>query len=154
MSKSRIGVIFILVLLATSLTFAQSFFSQPSSPASNSGTPNPMMTPKPLSPDDFKNLVKQQNQQTQAQMSQQLNQKFSSQPALQTTPTSTTTKDQNTSHDESTPSTASTPAEEPAGTPPTLQSQEYTGFSSGSTNNTGTNNQNTPKKQSGLGIQY
>jgi hypothetical protein len=66
-SKSRVGIIFALVCLATSITFAQSFFSSAPPAAANSGT----SLPAPMTPDEFKSLVQQQTQQSQSAISQQ-----------------------------------------------------------------------------------
>lgn len=159
MSKSRIGVIFVLVFLATSITFAQSFFSTTTPAQSNS---NPLAPPKALSPDDFKSVVKQQNQQTQAQITQQMNQSFSAQPPFQT-PTANKSspstppldnQDQNTENTTTAPT--SNPPQPAATIPDTNQTDSYSGYNSnGDTSGGSKNNGSTAAPQkNGLGIQY
>lgn len=158
MSKPRTGIVFILILLATSLTFAQSFFAQPNTTSSNQNTAT--TTPKPLSPEDFNKLVKQQTQQTQAQINQQVTQKIPSkptypapsatQPPAATMPSTPSAPEQPTD----TTTTANTqpqPDANPAPETGSTTTQEYTGFSTEKPNsNSGTST----KKPSGLGIQY
>jgi hypothetical protein len=140
MSKSRLSAIFILVFLATSITFAQSFFS--STPAAGSTATAPAAA-KPLSPEDFQSLVKQQSQQTQTQMNKQATQSLSAQPPFQppsTKPAAPTdiynsdtqnldtpppsTQSQTTTTDSSTTTTEETPST----TPPAPSSQPKSGL--------------------------
>ncbi len=75
MSKPRFGIIFILVCLATSITFAQSFFSKVASTQSASQPKNPAM-----SPDAFSSFSQQQQKQTQSNITQQINKSISASP--------------------------------------------------------------------------
>jgi hypothetical protein len=161
MSKSRLSAIFILVFLATSITFAQSFFS--SAPAAGAGaSTNSLTPPKALSPQDFQSLVKQQNQQS-------VNQSMGSQPAFNAPPTPKPT----TSPDLNTPTTDSNVASDTTTTPPAAdttsaasttdatnadQSESYSGYNSTNTNNSSNgsknNSTNSSQQKNGLGIQY
>jgi hypothetical protein len=168
MSKSRVGIIFMLVCLATSITFAQSFFSStpsasPASPASSA--------PQPLSAEDFKNLTQQQNQITQSQLNQQVNkalaqQPFSSSvnplnpanPVVPPAPTdnSTTTTDNSTAPpiDTQALTVPTAPSEPNTATPaaaPQPTNRPYTGYSSPTDNSS---NGSGSSSQPGWGIKY
>lgn len=82
----RVCLLFIMMSTASSV-FAQPFFE--SNPVKNAAEKNTLSFPKPhviLSPNDFKSTVNTLNQQTQSNMSQELNQQLAQQPALPSNP--------------------------------------------------------------------
>ena len=77
MYRPRIGILFILVCMATSITFAGSYFTNNNSPA----PALPKQPPNPaMAPGDFSNLSQQQQQQTQSNMSQQVTKNMAASP--------------------------------------------------------------------------
>ena len=183
MSKSGFSVIIVLVCVAASLTFAQSLLSPftANQPKTGANTNTPV-----LSPDDFKSHVKDLNKQTQADLAQQLSQTLAKQPAKALPPPPTPPTQQPTTTPSTTDNAATTAApaapEQAAAAPatpaesaptesasdtstfsaPPAQSQVYTGFgagtsnnNAGSTNNKSSNTGTSSAPPSGnLGIKY
>jgi hypothetical protein len=82
----RVCLLFIMMSTASSV-FAQPFFE--SNPVKNAAEKNTLSFPKPhaiLSPNDFKSTVNTLNQQTQSNMSKQLNQQLAQQPSPPSNP--------------------------------------------------------------------
>ena len=77
-NKPRFGIIFILVCMATSITFAQTYFSK----VTQNSNPPPLATPRSpaMSADEFKSVSQQQGQQTQQALTSQVNKAVSSAP--------------------------------------------------------------------------
>jgi hypothetical protein len=162
MSKSKVGIMFVLVLLATSITFAQSFFS--TKPAATTNSAPGATTPQPLSADDFRNLSSQQNQKTQAQINQQVNKSMAAQPfPMPAAPAGAAPKPQTPSAPvvpaapDNTATDANTNANQPAaapGNPDGSQAaptdQPYTGYQSAPP----ANSKSGGSTQQGLGIKY
>jgi hypothetical protein len=167
MYKSKLGIMAALVCLATSITFAQSFFS--SAPATKN-TSVATAPPQAVSPEDFKNLVKQQSQQTQTQLNQQVAKTLSKDPFVPSPlPKAPVSQPLNTT-------TSGTPVAPPIPMPTPLpeaavdqpqpdnsdespvtsgESQSYTGFQAPPTkqNNSSSGNSNS-QDSTNLGIKY
>jgi hypothetical protein len=147
MYKPRLGILFILVCLATSITFAGSYFT-------NNNSPAPAMPKQPanpaMAPDAFTSLSHQQQQQTQSNMSKQVTTNMAASPypapGSPPAPAQQQQKQQHQQTDNSGNDNSGATTQDPSQSP-----QPYSGTAAPSS--TG-NRSNGGSSQQGLGIKY